>query len=472
MSSPEKNPPKVFVSYAWSTPDFDQWVTRLASRLVENGVDVIYDKWDLKPGQDMYVFMEQMATSTDIDNIIVICDKNYKEKSDQRIGGVGTETQILSPRVYKEVSQERIIPVIAQLDDNNKPFIPTLIQNRIFIDLSSSEKYETGYEELLRHLFKRPLYRKPELGRAPSYIFEDAPTYSKISNVTSQIKDAFLRNPGRVRSLISDFNQSFFETLSQFNYQHKDETEVDDIIVGYIHDLIPVRNEYVNFVELICKNEDVVEPSILISFFEELYSFTNAGNGYDIKSDHFKFLCKELFLFTVMIFIKFKHFVSLQRLLNSTFFIRRDGELIPVTYYVFNFKPASLDEKRNNRLNLRLISVSTDLLIQEHSTSVYGKNQIIEADLLLYYYGVLNETVKRSWYPHSFVYNEYIRMDILQRLQSRTFAESVQTLFGSSSIEELKLKFENFRNVFSADLFRSIPTPIDQIDITRIGSMP
>ena len=42
--------PRLFISYSWSTPEHEQWVVTLAKELVESGVDVVLDKWDLKGG--------------------------------------------------------------------------------------------------------------------------------------------------------------------------------------------------------------------------------------------------------------------------------------------------------------------------------------------------------------------------------------------------------------------------------------
>ena len=39
-------PPKLFVSYSWTSPDHEAWVLQLATELRESGVDVILDKWD------------------------------------------------------------------------------------------------------------------------------------------------------------------------------------------------------------------------------------------------------------------------------------------------------------------------------------------------------------------------------------------------------------------------------------------
>jgi hypothetical protein len=55
--------PKVFISYSWTTPEHEEWVVDLATRLMHNGVSVVLDKWDLKEGQDVYAFMESMVTS-------------------------------------------------------------------------------------------------------------------------------------------------------------------------------------------------------------------------------------------------------------------------------------------------------------------------------------------------------------------------------------------------------------------------
>lgn len=54
-----ENSIKLFISYSWTNQDHETWVLNLAKELVENGVHVIIDKWDLKEGQDSYSFMEK-----------------------------------------------------------------------------------------------------------------------------------------------------------------------------------------------------------------------------------------------------------------------------------------------------------------------------------------------------------------------------------------------------------------------------
>ena len=102
---------KVFISYSWSTTEHEDWVLELAQRLVRDGIDVVFDKWDLKEGHDKYVFMESMVNAVDITKVLMILDKKYTDKADVRGGGVGTETQIISPNTYAHAKQEKFIPV-------------------------------------------------------------------------------------------------------------------------------------------------------------------------------------------------------------------------------------------------------------------------------------------------------------------------------------------------------------------------
>ena len=98
----EENNKKVFISYSWTTPNHERWVLELAERLVDNGVDVVLDKWDLAEGQDKYAFMEKMVQDETINKVLIICDKGYKDKANDRAGGVGTETQIITPMIYSK----------------------------------------------------------------------------------------------------------------------------------------------------------------------------------------------------------------------------------------------------------------------------------------------------------------------------------------------------------------------------------
>jgi len=127
--------PKLFISYSWADAEHEQWVVDLATELRESGVDVILDKWDLREGHDAVAFMEQMVTNPDINKVAIVSDETYAAKADGRAGGVGTETQIISRKVYENQAQEKFVAIVSEKDENGKPFIPTYYDSRIYIDL-------------------------------------------------------------------------------------------------------------------------------------------------------------------------------------------------------------------------------------------------------------------------------------------------------------------------------------------------
>jgi SEFIR domain len=49
--------------------------------------DVTIDKWDLKEGHDAIQFMEKMVTDPEIKKVIMVLDRRYAEKADDRKGG-------------------------------------------------------------------------------------------------------------------------------------------------------------------------------------------------------------------------------------------------------------------------------------------------------------------------------------------------------------------------------------------------
>ncbi len=152
--------PKIFISYSWTTVQHERWVVDLAERLSSDGIRVVLDR-DLREGQVKHAFMEQMVQDPEITKVLVIRDRGYQLKADDRKGGVGTETQLISKEVYENTEQEKLIPIIREYDDKGKPCIPHFAATRIYIDLSSDDIFEESYQKLVRNLYGKPLLRRP-----------------------------------------------------------------------------------------------------------------------------------------------------------------------------------------------------------------------------------------------------------------------------------------------------------------------
>lgn len=89
-----KPPPvRVFLSHTSKTKESIDWVKSLALHLIEQGIQARLDQFHLRRGMDLPQWMSnelQLASK-----VIVICDENYKQKADGRLGGVGWETMII-----------------------------------------------------------------------------------------------------------------------------------------------------------------------------------------------------------------------------------------------------------------------------------------------------------------------------------------------------------------------------------------
>jgi len=154
--------PKVFISYSHDSQDHKRWVLDLATRLTNTGVDAIIDLWELKPGDDLPLFMEKHLA--DSDYVLMICSDRYVEKANSGIGGVGYEKMIITSDLIKNIDSNKVIPIIRQEGTHH---VPTFLKTKKFIDFSRSDDFEFSFDELIRTLHNSPLYVKPKVGNNP-----------------------------------------------------------------------------------------------------------------------------------------------------------------------------------------------------------------------------------------------------------------------------------------------------------------
>lgn len=154
--------PKVFISYSWKSEEYKDVVLQLARRLRSNGVDVILDRWHLRAGHDMYDFMERSIREAD--KVLVLCEQSYVEKANARAGGAGTETRIISPALYPDSRQEKVIPVFME----SHRVVPDFLKGRMGIPFAS--RSEAEYKEMLRVIYGVPEVDIPALGQPPAWL--------------------------------------------------------------------------------------------------------------------------------------------------------------------------------------------------------------------------------------------------------------------------------------------------------------
>ncbi|AGY54676.1 SEFIR Domain-Containing Protein [Bacteroidales bacterium CF] len=160
--------PTVFISYSWDTDKHEEWVLNLATKLMENGVNVILDKWDLGSlGNPLPNFMEKAIAKSN--RVICVMTPNYKKKTEKSEGGVGYEYSIITAEIFADgVNTSKFIPLIRQGAENES--VPTALRGRKYVDMRKDAEFEDKFvHELLRDIHNAPKYKKPALGAKPKF---------------------------------------------------------------------------------------------------------------------------------------------------------------------------------------------------------------------------------------------------------------------------------------------------------------
>lgn len=477
--------PKIFISYSWTTPKHEDWVINLAERLVSDGVDVVIDKWNLKEGHDKFNFMETMVKSNEIQKVLIVLDRKYSEKAELRTGGVGTETQIISPQIYGDVSQEKFIPVVAEKDDNGNAFVPTFLESRIYIDLSDQNSFEENYEKLLRNIFQRPAYSKPKLGKAPSYLFEETPMTHKTSNIVRSFENQISKTPNRINPIIREFLDNFFEDLK--GYSANTGGTRDTLLFGkIIHDNIvsytPLRNDYISFLDKLLKSELEFDIEIFIKFFEKLPLLKNPldegrSRWTSSEFDNFRFIIHEIFLYNIAVGLKNEKYKFVEEILYSSYFFQSRYERgnVPKRFpeELYNYVEI-FDQYYKQTYSKNFFSPMADFMIGRIPEGL-SKDNLIDADLLCYYVASLDNLKK--WFPIMYVYRTRGKFELFDRLISLRHFEKVKFLFAVNTPKELQDKLNDFKtNNKNGDGFGysnsfDKVTPIyDLVEIEKIGT--
>ena len=107
------NAPKVFISYSHDSDEHKQWVQDLAEKMVNHGIEITLDQWDLKPGDNLPGFMEKSSPDHS-DYIIIICTERYVEKVNSGKGGAAYEKMIMTNSLIQDSNTNKFIPIIRQ----------------------------------------------------------------------------------------------------------------------------------------------------------------------------------------------------------------------------------------------------------------------------------------------------------------------------------------------------------------------
>ncbi|WP_380879557.1 hypothetical protein ACFB49_22950 [Sphingomonas sp. DBB INV C78] len=441
---------KAFISYSWSTPEHKAWVRRLAERLTEDGVYIILDEWDLKPGHDPIHFMEQSITNPEVTKVMIVCDRVYKEKADGRAGGVGTETQILTPEIYRMTDQGKYAALVTEVDDEGNAYVPTFYGGRIFIDFSDPEREEEAYEELIRWLNDAPLHTRPKLGKTPAFLTSGDAKPLATQSRFRRAKEALDRGVPGAASLVRDFGEGLIEQLIGLRppgSSGQNDVPIDEAVVNAANAMRPYVKQVHELTRSIARTTPQAFDEIL-AILELVLSTTDRARGTTAWTpatfDANKIMAYEAFLGVIATLLAERQLDLIARALDHPYYYddpsgghgRSTKDFGDFSQY------AEVLEYRNRRLNQNRADWQADFVHQHYQSGSPSFVRMMEADLLLFIRRPVSEESKYySWFPHTLIYTGGwgSALELFARMESAQFFALVsQKLFGAVSPQVFK----------------------------------
>ena len=434
--------PKVFISYAWLDDDFNRKVSEFVNRLRQDGIDTIFDQTDLKFGQSMPHFMESTVRDNEITNVLMLLTPEYKEKADNKTGGVGTETQIISTEVYQDVDNTKFIPVI--FDRRGKYFkdcLPIYLKSRYFIDLSNIETYESNYNSLIRALYGAPISIKAQLGSKPEWV-DNPDSINYDQNAIGVIKNYAIGNSDKYVILKGK------EIYSRLIKQIKDINFLNDFDPNFFKSeyskLTTTRNTFLNLVFEIVVNDNLFD--FIIYCFDQLSSYINElrlTNSSNYKVSLLTIFKHELIVSCIAILYKVNRYNVIHSLISTSYISYSENMGVTFKSYFYCYSEAykfyqQLNVALSSDKNRPLYCGLADFWVHNTYVPLVSMEDFVNADILISNLALLNGN---RWFPLSYVYcvrNPKWLRNIAVSLTSKTLSKRLLGLFGANTFDELE----------------------------------
>lgn len=471
--------PKVFISYAWGSEDYRLKVRSFATDLMGNGIDVLLDQWSLKEGNDTYAFMEQSVTDATITNVLILLDPVYEKKANERHGGVGTETQIISPEIYNKVKQEKFLPVIFERGENGEIPKPQYLKTMLHFDLSQEEKYDSEYQRLVKRLYGIEIVEKPELGKKPSWLEEKSILPTKILTGYECLKQQKSDNIKK-----DEYRNFLFAVKEKIVNFSKDELGGSVSADEYIELYADTKLYRDDFLHLLKYSFYVPEAyKIIASVMEEICVEIKDKGGYE--GEVMRTLLHEIFIYVVAFYLKNKNSDAVSYILSKTYFVGRYGYNEDQSFDVFYDHNENLDGAVSQKDGKNYYSGTANYWINNINVEICNKNEFVFADIFCHNASMFveNYTKEWFWFPITYIYdraeygNSLFRQFAIRLKSKEHLYETVKIMgfpdtdaFKKKYIEvETKIKEGSFREYRYNSAFETAPVMCQYVKSEELG---
>lgn len=453
MSKPKIEKPKVFISYAWTSDAYVNKVAAFASSLISIGIEVLFDKFEMKPGNELNDFMEKSVKDTSVTHVLLLLNKTYKEKADTRVGGVGKETQILSEELYNNVNQTKIIPVVFEKGFNGEIFKPAYLGSTYFVDLADESKYDAEFKLLVKSIYGETVYRKPELGTTPTWVTEEITFEPKLGLQFASFKNQTnidVNNQNFV-SFLENIKTKILEYKTDNIDRSSDKVFYEQYLNRYI-DLTSIRNEYLE----LAKNSIYVETpeKKIASFFEKTYLGIKYLQTYN--KELLSICLHELFIYTIVYFLKIEKYDKVAYLLGKTYCVKDyDGKLSSYSIF-YTTNHSYLDEAVKVRDDKRYYSGVGNFWIENLKTDFCSKAEFTLGDVFCFNYYLYGNhpDLEVHWFPITYIYGisrlsgANVLRDFAERLKTKEFLDIAFKLFNYDNHSDFSMRYKKIEEQF------------------------
>lgn len=471
--------PKVFISYAWGSEDYRLKVRSFATDLMGNGIDVLLDQWSLKEGNDTYAFMEQSVTDATITNVLILLDPVYEKKANERHGGVGTETQIISPEIYNKVKQEKFLPVIFERGENGEIPKPQYLKTMLHFDLSQEEKYDSEYQRLVKRLYGIEIVEKPELGKKQSWLEEKSILPTKILTGYECLKQQKSDNIKK-----DEYRNFLFAVKEKIVNFSKDELGGSVSADEYIELYADTKLYRDDFLHLLKYSFYVPEAyKIIASVMEEICVEIKDKGGYE--GEVMRTLLHEIFIYVVAFYLKNKNSDAVSYILSKTYFVGRYGYNEDQSFDVFYDHNENLDGAVSQKDGKNYYSGTANYWINNINVEICNRNEFVFADIFCHNASMFveNYTKEWFWFPITYIYdraeygNSLFRQFAIRLKSKEHLYETVKIMgfpdtdaFKKKYIEvETKIKEGSFREYRYNSAFETAPVMCQYVKSEELG---
>ena len=299
----------------------------------------------------------------------------------------------------------------------------------------------------------------------------------------SDLKYAFSSPNEPVAPLYSEYLKNLFGELERTKPDFSKFAQYDEAIVAQIKEGLGISYRFIEAALLASKYSHIDAVEAMYRWFGNALKLHDVPEGFSgsfskTDFDGYKFLVYEMFVSLVAALIKYDNWEIMGQILADDLFLekRYDSKYVPfvrICAYV-----ASLNDFRNQRLNLRRISVMADLLKERFEKSELSEllehREFMEADYFLFVRTVSHEEnfeySYNVWYPRSCVYLKGAP-SYITRSESKRYLEKILKATGFQKPEEFvehlttghSAYIKSFHNSWAND-------PLEYFDLSKIGT--